>query len=145
MVFILGTGQVLGQPAETDEEEIDFFNLGLISVSPNYILAEDAKFILFTIRNNTTRSISNIFGWVYEFIEDEQGVSSNFRLVNNPNQGGLIIKEKHHTPGTVVQWRFSLIASKQPVDPLKSFTLRISPKGIFFSRIEPQPKLIPPE
>lgn len=124
--------------AQTDEPENELIDLGPISFSPDYNLSEDKSFIIFTIRNNTTRSIHGIFAWVYEFNENENSVPVNFRLANNPHKGGLSIAGEAHVPGALVGWRFPLTSARLLNDKFQKFTLRASPKGIFFSKVEPR-------
>ena len=123
---------------EEQPEEESFVNWGYISVSPKFTLGQKTQFIVFPVKNNTTRSIRTIHAWIYELSQDDQGTVT-FRLANNPNIGGLLFKEKLHTPGTVADWRFSLVAAKRPAGGEQKFTLRVSHRGIYFARIEPPP------
>ncbi|MFQ5673595.1 MAG: hypothetical protein ACE5G9_10910 [Nitrospinales bacterium] len=126
-----------GAPGQQNEAP-EFVNWGLISVSPKFTLGENARFIIFPIRNNATRSIVAVYAWIFEVGEDENG-NATFRLANNPNTGGVLIKNKQHAPGTVADWRFSLVAANRPAGGgAPNFTLRVSPRGIFFARMEPQ-------
>ena len=115
----------------------DFTNLGLISISRNYTLAKDASHIIFPIRNNTTRTISNIFGWVYRFNQPPEGKPFNFVLVNNPHRGGTVIKGKPHRPTTIADWRFPLIKAVPGSKKAGKYTLRISTKSVFYPKVEP--------
>ncbi|MBI4389630.1 MAG: hypothetical protein HY580_05565 [Nitrospinae bacterium] len=126
-----------GSAQEKQAQKEDLINLGLVSYSPEYTLAPDASFIVFKIRNNSARSISSIFAWVYRYQEGNDGNASNFVLVNNPNQGGLMLKSGRFAPGGTVEWKFAL-TKKAPADRTnEKYALRISPKSIFFSRLEP--------
>lgn len=140
--ILLGVGMILlltpaGAPGQ-QEQAPEFINWGLISVSPKFTLGEKARFIIFPIRNNATRSIVAIYAWIFEVGEDENGAAT-FRLTNNPNAGGVLLKTKHHAPGAVADWRFSLLAANRPAGGgTPNFTLRVSQRAIFFARMEPQ-------
>ena len=138
MGFILSnSGNSLAQnQQEENYEESEFVNFGYVSVSPKYKVGPKAKSITFKIRNNATRSIQSIFGWVYEFQKPKEGETPKFRLVNNPNKSGVPTKGVMHRPSAEAQWRFPLIASNPPVDTSKQFTILIDPKGIKFALIE---------
>ncbi len=124
------------QTEAKDNEGPEYINFGYVSVSPKYTIAPNAKSIIFRIRNNATRSIQSIFGWVYEFEEPEEGEATQFRLVNNPNKSGIPIKGAIHKPAAEEQWRFPLIAANPPVNSSKKFTILIDPRGIRFAIIE---------
>lgn len=119
---------------QTKEKETNetFFNLGYISYSSIYVLSQDGMFITFKIRNNANRPVSNIFAWIYRNRESKEGEVSDFMLVNNPNKGGILLKGGAHKPGEIAEWRFSLTRAKDTVDPLEKYTIRVSPKSIFF-------------
>ena len=119
-----------------DTEEPEYVNFGYVSVSPRYALAPGAKSITFKVRNNATRSIQNIFGWVYELTIEEEGATPQFRLVNNPNKGGILLTGGMHEPAAEKQWRFPLIAANPPLDPTKQFTILIDPRGVRFANFE---------
>lgn len=138
IIFFFGISDAQTQPNEDaiDQPEEEFINFGYISVSPKYKLGPRAKSITFKIKNNATRSIQSIFGWVYEYTESEEGEASDFRLVNNPNKSGLLFKGGEHKPITEETWRFRLIAANPPIDPSKKFTLLVDPRGIRFAIIE---------
>ncbi|MFQ5444352.1 MAG: hypothetical protein ACE5EK_07030 [Nitrospinales bacterium] len=131
----------ISETSLTAQEEPDdlqsFINLGLISFSPKYKLAENGNHIIFRIRNNSGRSISNIFGWVYSFTKGKDGKGTDFRLVNNPHKGGMIVKGGPHIPGKIIEWRFLLTEKILPEETKREFTLRVSQKSIFFMRLEP--------
>ncbi len=138
-LVLLVSGNSLAQAQENTkdpDEDAEFVNFGYISVSPRYTLAPRAKSIIFIIRNNATRSIQSIFGWVYEFQQEEEGGASQFRLVNNPNKGGVLIKGGAHEPAAEKQWRFPLVAANPPIDPSKQFTILVDPRGIRFAAFE---------
>ncbi|MFQ5481496.1 MAG: hypothetical protein ACE5ER_01955 [Nitrospinaceae bacterium] len=125
--------------AQSAKEEPEFVSLGLISFSPDYQLGEDARFIVFKIRNRTTRSVVEIFGWVYRFPEGEENSPAARVLVNNPHRGGTLLGTGPHRPGSVARWRFPLL--RQNPEDVKGalFTLWVNPKGLFFARSEPPP------
>lgn len=126
-----------GSAQEKQAQKGNFINLGLVSYSPDYTLAPDASFIVFKIKSNSARSISNIFGWVYRYQEGSDGNASNFVLVNNPNQGGLMLKGDRLAPGGVGEWKFALTKNAQADKDKGKYALRINPKSIFFSKLEP--------
>ena len=131
----VGFGQTPAPQTEATSEENseNFSNLGYISFSDKYTISKNAKNIVFRIRNNATRSISKIYAWVYE-VSKEEGTA--YRLVNNPNQGGLPVKGGVHAPGTIVDWRFPLTAADQNKTEVE-YTLRASHRSIFFTNLEP--------
>jgi hypothetical protein len=119
-----------------NNQEPEYVNFGYVSVSPTFVVDPRAKSITFKIRNNATRSIQSIFGWVYEIKTEEKGATSQFRLVNNPNKGGILLKGRAHEPSAEKQWRFPLVAANPPLDPSKQFTILIDPRGVRFSNFE---------
>lgn len=121
----------------------EFIPLGLISFSTKYQLAEDGRFIIFTIRNNAGRTINNIYGWVYRYRKGDDEKPENVLLVNNPHRGGVIVKGRPHSPGKLADWRFPLFKRVQEKDKENRFTLRVSPKSLFYSNIETRPKSSP--
>lgn len=118
------------------DQEPEYTNFGYVSVSPNFLVDPKARNITFKIRNNATRSIQSIFGWVYEIKVEEEGAAPQFRLVNNPNRGGILLKGRAHEPSSEKQWRFPLMATNPPVDPSKQFTILIDPRGVRFANFE---------
>lgn len=120
------------QQTKEKEDEKAFFNLGYVSYSPNYALSQDGRFITFKVRNNTSRPITNIFAWVYRSGEEKEGETSGFLLVNNPNKGGILVKGGLHPSGEIAEWRFSFTRVKNTTDPTEKYSLRVSPKSIFF-------------
>lgn len=139
LIWLGGNADVWGQAAKS-EKKGEFISMGLVSVSREYTLADNSTFIVFKIKNNATRSIRNLFAWVYEYRESKSGTPSNFRLVNNPNRGGTLIEGDVHRPGTVAEWRFPLIGQDTVADSAKRFALRVSPSAVFFAQIEPKAK-----
>ena len=134
--FMLGHNFLHAQENADNQDEEEFINFGYISVSSKYTIDSKAKNVTFKIRNNSTRSIKNIFFWIYEFKKDAKGAVEPLRLVNNPNKSGLPIKEATHEPYAEEKWRFHLIAANPPVDDSKKFALLVDPRGIKFAKFE---------
>ncbi len=122
-----------------EETDSTYINLGLISYSTDYVLQEDLSSITFKIRNNTSRSISSMFAWVYRFQESEEGVPGSFLLVNNPHRGSVTVKGGAHPPGLIREWRFEILKRRRTAQGNEEYTLRVSPKSIFYLNIEPAP------
>lgn len=138
-LFPLTSLPALAQPPKPGAEE--FVPQGLVAYDTNYLLGEGRDFIVFKIRNDGTRTISHLFGWVYRYNESPQG-ATDFLLMNNPHQSAFLIKGGPHRSGKVAQWRFSL-NSIIPPNANERFILRVSPKSVFFAHHEPAPA--PPE
>jgi len=113
-----------------------FVNIGLIGISNLYTLPDKTNTITFRIRNNSTRTISNIFGWVYRYDKSPDGKGKNFVLLNNPHKGGIIIKGKPHRPGTVSEWSFPLVREPFTANQEIDYTLRVHSRSIFFAHVE---------
>jgi hypothetical protein len=126
--------QVYGQ------EEEKFTNIGAIAISNKYTLPENRRAIVFRIRNNTTRSISQIFGKVYMIDKLATDPGKKFLLINNPHKGGNIQKGNPHRPGTVSEWNFTLAVKPRSANQNLSYTLQVHPRSIFFSNLEPMRK-----
>ena len=134
-------------PQEAPEDDA-FNNLGPISYANDYKLSPESDHITYRIKNQTARTINKIYAWIYHASEDDQGNTTSSTLVNNPHRGGVITKGKPHRPGDIAEWRFPLIktlASK--IERIggggarpKTFTLRVSNKGIFHPKAEPPAK-----
>ena len=152
LYFILAIGLALinaknGFSQATPEDE-EFNNLGPISYDKEYKLSPESDHITYRIKNKTTRTIEQIYAWIYDTDEDEEGKTTSSTLVNNPHRGGIITLGKPHRPGDIAEWRFPLIktlASK--IERIggggarpKTFTLRVSNKGIFHPKVEPPAK-----
>ena len=75
--------EITKEEEEKDGEE--FVNFGYISVSKKYTLAPNGKSITYKIQNNATRSITNLYAWIYEVILKEDNNTPLYRLVNNPS------------------------------------------------------------
>ena len=134
--------------SQAPAEDEDFNNLGSISYDKEYELSPEKDHITYRIKNKTARTIDQIYAWIYDTDEDEEGKTTSSTLVNNPHRGGIITLGKPHRPGDIAEWRFPLIktlASK--IEGLggggvnsKTFTLRVSNKGIFHPIVEPPAK-----
>jgi hypothetical protein len=132
LIWHIAVGESFCQQPKEKETDETFFNLGYISYSSAYVLSADKMFITFKIKNNASRPVSNIFAWIYRTRESKEGEASDFILVSNPNKGGILLKGGSHKPGEIAEWRFSLTRVKETVDPLEKYTLRVSPKSIYF-------------
>ena len=121
--------------AQEDSNE-KFFNIGPISISNLNTIPSKKNNIVFKIKNNTSRTISQIYGWAYKFDKGPDGKGKNFVLLNNPHKGGMIIKGKPHRPGTVSEWSFPLVRKPSSTNQETSYTLRVHSRSIFFASIE---------
>ena len=128
--------------AQEDVNE-KFENIGLIGISNLYTLPDKTSTIVFKIRNNSTRTISHIFGWVYAYDKEPNGKGKNFVLLNNPHKGGNIIKGKPHRPGTVSEWSFPLMREPSTANQEIDYTLRVHSRSIFFANVESGNKSAP--
>jgi hypothetical protein len=129
--------QVYGQ--EKDGEK--FTNLGAIAISDKYTLPPNRRAIVFRIRNNTTRSISQIFGRVFMIDKATTDTSKKFLLINNPHKGGNIQKGSPHLPGAIAEWYFALAVKPRLANQNISYTLQVHSRSIFFSNVEPMRKV----
>ena len=124
-----------------EESEEKFTTIGPIGISDQYKLPENKNAIIFRIKNYTSRSIYKIYGRVFSINKKEKNLSKKFVLLNNPHQGGSIVKGNPHRPGTVSEWNFKLIRKpSQEAQDIK-YTLQVNPRSIFFVNVEP-PKII---
>jgi uncharacterized protein YbbC (DUF1343 family) len=121
--------------AQEDVKE-EFINIGLIAVSKQHTLPEKTNTIVFRIRNNATRTISKIYGWVYMYDKGPNGKGKNFVLLNNPHKGGNIIKGNPHRPGTISEWSFPLVREPFIANQEIAYTLRVHSRSIFFANVE---------
>jgi hypothetical protein len=128
--------QVYGQEQKGEK----FTNIGAIAISDKYTLPTNRRAIVFRIRNNTTRSISQIFGKVYMIDKLATDPSKRFLLINNPHKGGNIQKGSPHLPGTIAEWNFVLAVEPRLANQNISYTLQVHPRSIFFSNVEPMRK-----
>ena len=127
----------LSQATAQEDIKEEFVNIGLIGVSKLHSLPEQTNSIVFRIRNNTTRTISQIYGWVYMYDKGPNGKGNNFVLMNNPHKGGNIIKGNPHRPGTVSEWSFPLVRAPFIANQEVDYTLRVHTRSIYFSKVEP--------
>ena len=127
----------LSQATAQEDIKEEFVNIGLIGVSKLHSLPEQTNSIVFSIRNNTTRTISQIYGWVYMYDKGPNGKGNNFVLMNNPHKGGNIIKGNPHRPGTVSEWSFPLVRAPFIANQEVDYTLRVHTRSIYFSKVEP--------
>lgn len=128
--------QVYGQGQNAER----FTNIGAIAISDKYTLPENRRAIIFRIRNNTSRSISQIFGKVYMTNKSETDPGKRILLINNPHKGGNIQKGSPHRPGTVAEWNFALAVEPVKADQNLSYTLQVHSRSIFYSAVEPMRK-----
>ena len=141
-IFIIGVVLSITRNgfSQTPAEDEEFNNLGPISYSNDYKLSPESDHITYRIKNQTTRTLDNVYAWIYHAAEDKEGNPTTLTLVNNPHQGGIITLGKPHRPGDTAEWRFSLIKTLTTKIEGGKYTLRVSAKGIFFLRIEPPVK-----
>ena len=121
-----------------EESEEKFTTIGPIGISDKYKLPENRNAIIFRIKNYTSRSIYKIYGRVFSINKEEKDLGKKFVLLNNPHQGGNIVKGNPHRPGTVSEWNFKLIRKPEAQDI--KYTLQVNPRSIFFVNVEP-PKI----
>jgi len=124
---------VYGQEQKAEK----FTNIGAIAISDKYTLPINRHAIIFRIRNNTTRSISQIFGKVYMIDKLATDPRKKFLLINNPHKGGNILKGSLHLPGKVSEWNFVLAMKPRIANQNLSYTLQVHPRSIYFSTVEP--------
>ena len=124
-------------PPSVEEE---FNNLGFIAYANDYKVAPEFDHITFRIKNQSTLTIDKIYAWVYHVSEDEEGNPQVLSLVNNPHRGGVITKGDPHRPGDIAEWRFPLFKALTAKKVGNKYTLRISHKGIFYTKVEPSAK-----
>ncbi len=130
--YVLHSGQALAQ----EDVQEKFVNVGLISISNQYTLPSKTNTIVFRIKNNAARTISQIYGWVYMYDKGAGGQGKNFVLLNNPHKGGNIIKGNPHMPGTISEWSFPLVREPFIADQEVAYTLRVHSRSIFFANVE---------
>jgi hypothetical protein len=128
------------QALAQDDVKERFVNLGLISISDLYTLHSKTNSIVFRIKNNAGRTISQIYGWVYIYDKGAEGKGTNFVLLNNPHRGGTIIKGTPHRPGTISEWSFPLVREPFIANQEIDYTLRVHTRSIFFASIESRKK-----
>ncbi len=70
-------------------------------------LDQQNGFVYFLVQNNGSKTIYNLFGWVYgSGSPSRKGVY----LINNPNQEGMKISLGEHVPGSAAMYRFPVTA-----------------------------------
>ena len=121
-------------------EEEEFNDLGFIAYANDYKVAPEFDHITFRIKNQSTLTIDKIYAWVYHVSADEEGNPQVLSLVNNPHRGGAITKGDPHRPGDIAEWRFPLFKALTAKKAGNKYTLRISHKGIFYTKVEPSAK-----
>ena len=121
-------------------EEEEFNDLGFIAYANDYKVAPEFDYITFRIKNQSTLTIDKIYAWVYHISEDEEGNPQVLSLVNNPHRGGVITKGSPHRPGDIAEWRFPLFKALTAKKVGNKYTLRVSHKGIFYTKVEPSAK-----
>jgi len=124
---------------ELEKKEEKIINLGLISLSPEYSLGPGENHIIFKIRNDSSGTLSTIYGWVYIYKENERGVAENYTLVNNPHRGGILVKGKPQLPGQWGQWRFPIHPPPSDRNSLYKYRLQVYDRGVFFLRLPRSP------
>lgn len=126
-----------GKQEEKGDEEVQesFANYGIISVSNRHELSKDRQHVSFNIINNSGRSITNLFGWVYRYEEGEAGKKTNYVLVNFPHKGGVGENIMSHKPGRKAKWRF-LLKRAVPQEENPPFLLLVNMNSIFFAKTE---------
>jgi hypothetical protein len=137
LVFTLILASLCSQVYGQEQKGEKFTNIGTIAISDKHTLPTNRRAIVFRIRNNTTRSISQIFGKVYMIDKLATDPRKRFLLINNPNKGANILTGSPHLPGTIAEWNFPLAVKPRLADQNTSYTLQVHPRSIFFSTIEP--------
>ena len=132
LVLFLSNNKAYGQ-----EEEEKFANIGPIGISNKYTIPENKRAIIFRIKNNSSRTIKQLFGRVFKIDKSQTDPQKKFSLINNPHKGGSISKGKPHRPGTISEWHFTLALEPQAANEEIGYTLQVHPKSIFFANIEP--------
>jgi len=125
-----------GHSQTSKEADQEYINLGNIAFSSDYQLAEDRSFIIFTIKNQEYRTLSRLFGWVYLYRTGDDQQPPEFQLMNNPHQSATVIEGAPHRPGSTAQYRF-LLQKIVPAHAKEKFTLRVSPKSLYYTAWEP--------
>jgi len=132
LFFFLLTNEAFGQ-----NEEEKFINMGPIAISNKYTIPEKKNAIIFRIKNNSSKSIKQLFGRVFIIDKSQPDTQKRVLLFNNPHKGGSIIKGKPHKPGTIAEWYFTLMGKPSKNNEEIKYTLQVNPKSIFFANVEP--------
>ncbi len=136
----LSTTLSVNQAYSQGQKEEKFTNLGPIAISDKYVLPENRRAIIFRIKNNSSRSISQIYGRVFMIKKIETDPNKRFLLINNPHKGGNILKGKPHRPGTISEWNFTLMREPLIANQNIEYTLQVHPRSIFYANIETNQK-----
>tara|TARA_B100001123_G_C15132283_1_gene955859 strand:+ start:74 stop:547 length:474 start_codon:yes stop_codon:yes gene_type:complete len=140
IVFLLIFSLVIflsNNKAYSQEEEEKFANIGPIGISNKYTIPKNKQAIIFRIKNNSSRTIKQLFGRVFKIDKSQTDPQKKFLLINNPHKGGSISKGKPHRPGTISEWHFILALKPPAANEEVDYILQINPKSIFFSNVEP--------
>ena len=121
--------------AQNEEEK--FTNIGPIGISNKYTIPEKKQAIVFRIKNNSPKSIMQLFGRVFMTDKNQPDPKKRVLLINNPHKGGSIVKGKPHRPGTISEWQFTLMRKPSKNNEEIKYTLQVNPKSIFFANLEP--------
>ena len=132
LIIFLSNNKAYGQ-----EEEEKFANIGPIGISNKYTIPKNKQAIIFKIKNNSSRTIKQLFGRVFKIDKSQTDPQKKFLLINNPHKGGSISKGKPHRPGAVSEWHFTLVIEPPAANEEIEYILQINPKSIFFSNVEP--------
>ena len=127
-------------PLNTSKEIFKDTHVKKRSMIKKVELPENKNAIIFRIKNYTSRSIYKIYGRVISINKEGKNLSKKFVLLNNPHQGGNIVKGNPHRPGTVSEWNFKLIRKPSQEAQDINYTLQVHPRSIFFVNVEP-PKI----
>ena len=140
LAFVLNLIYANSGFSQAPPAEEEFNDLGFIAYANDYKVAPEFDHITFRIKNQSTLTIDKIYAWVYHISEDEEGNPQVLSLVNNPHRGGVITKGNPHRPGDIAEWRFPLFKALTAKKVGNKYTLRISHKGIFYTKVEPSAK-----
>ena len=140
IVFLLLSSSVIllsDNKAHGQEEEEKFTTIGPIGISNKYTIPKNKRAIIFRIKNNTSRSIKQLFGRVFKIDKSQTDPQKKFLLINNPHKGGSISKGKPHRPGAISEWHFTLALEPPAASEEIDYTLQVHPRSIFFANVEP--------
>ncbi len=70
--------------------------------------------------------------FILQLLPYQEGDPNSSTLVNNPNQGGLLIEGGPHNSGKIVSWKFKLLPLRKPATPKDRYALKTSNKSIFY-------------
>ena len=132
LIIFLSNNKAYGQ-----EEEEKVANIGPIGISNKYTIPKNEQAIIFKIKNNSSRTIKQLFGRVFKIDKSQTNPQKKFLLINNPHKGGSISKGKPHRPGTISEWHFTLALEPPAANEEIEYILQVNPKSIFFANVEP--------